>query len=138
MGREVRRFVLPRGHCCRFREIRLWDGGHRANLVLVRPIGLSAAEPWYLVINLDHILDLAWAYSLRFCCEQLLRDQKSGIFQLERSGLRSPVRIDRLMLVVAIAVLISNLPGYAISLGGGRRRFVPHWKRGLSFARIGL
>ena len=109
MGCEVRRLRLPRGHCRGFREIRLWDGGHRANLVLARPI-----------------------------CEQLFRDQKSGIFQLERSGLRDPARIDRLLLVVAIAVLISALQGYAVSLGGERRRVDPHWKRGLSFARIGL
>ena len=28
--------------------------------------------------------------------------------------------------------------GYAVSLAGERRRVDPHWKRGLSFARIGL
>jgi len=71
-------------------------------------------------------------------CEQLFRDQKSGGFQLERSGLRDPERIDQLLLVVAIAVLLSSLQGYAVSLSGQRRRVDPHWKRGLSFARIGL
>ena len=54
------------------------------------------------------------------------------------SGLRDPARIDRLLVVVAIAVLISALQGYAVSLAGERRRVDPHWKRGLSFARIGL
>ena len=39
---------------------------------------------------------------------------------------------------MAIAVLVSNLQGYAVSLAGERRRVDPHWKRGLSFARIGL
>ena len=68
----------------------------------------------------------------------MFRDQKSGIFQLERSELRCPERIDRLLLVVAIAVLVSHLQGYAVSLAGERRRVDPHWKRGLSFARIGL
>ncbi|MFM8258251.1 MAG: hypothetical protein ACKN83_00250, partial [Vulcanococcus sp.] len=47
-----------------------------------------------------------------------------------RSGLRDPARIDRLLLVVAIAVLISHLQGYAVSLAGERRRVDPHWKRG--------
>lgn len=42
------------------------------------------------------------------------------------------------MLVIAIAVLVSALQGYAVSLAGERRRVDPHWKRGLSFARIGL
>jgi hypothetical protein len=139
MGCEVRRLRLPRGHCRGFRDVQLWgDGSQRANLVLARPVGIAASEPWYLVSNLDPSLDLVWLYGQRFCCEQLFRDQKSGIFQLERSRLRSPDRIDRLLLVVAIAVLLSSLQGVAVSLSGQRRQVDPHWKRGLSFARIGL
>ena len=46
MGCEVRRLRLPRGHCRGFRDVQLWDSGHRANLVLARPIGITAAEPW--------------------------------------------------------------------------------------------
>ena len=91
MGCEVRRLRLPRGHCRGFRDVQLWgDGSQRANLVLARPIGIAAAEPWYLVSNLDPALDLVWSYGQRFCCEQLFRDQKSGIFQLESNGLRDP------------------------------------------------
>ena len=138
MGWEVRRLRLLHGHCRGFRHGQLWECGHRANLVLARPVGITAAEPWSPVSNLSPSLDLVWAYGQRFCCEQLFRDQKSGIFQLERSGLRDPARIDRLLLVVAIAVLISALQGYAVSLAGERRRVDPHWKRGLSFARIDL
>jgi hypothetical protein len=139
MGCEVRRLRLPRGHCRGFRAVQLWgDGQRRGNLLLARPIGIAAAEPWYLVSNRDPSLDLVWAYGQRFCCEQLFRDQKSGIFQLENSRLRDPARIDRLLLVVAIAVLISSLQGYAVSLSGLRHRVDAHWKRGLSFARIGL
>ncbi|MCX5966869.1 MAG: transposase, partial [Cyanobacteria bacterium] len=91
-----------------------------------------------MVSNLDPTLDLVWAYGQRFCCEQLFRDQKSGIFQLESSGLRDPARIDRLLLVVAIAVLVSSLQGFSVTLAGQRRRVDPHWQRGLSFVRIGL
>ena len=40
--------------------------------------------------------------------------------------------------MVAIAVLVSALQGYVVSLAGERRRVDPHWNRGLSFARIGL
>jgi hypothetical protein len=139
LGCQVRRLQLPRGHCRGYRDVQLWgDGQRRANLVLARPIGIKASEPWYLVSNRDPTLDLVWAYGQRFCCEQLFRDQKSGIFQLENSRLRDPARIDRLLLVVAIAVLISSLQGYAVSLSGQRQRVDPHWKRGLSFARIGL
>lgn len=83
-------------------------------------------------------LDLVWSYARRFCCEQLCRDQKSGFFQLESSGLRDPQRIDRLLLVVAIAVLVSSPQGYAVILDGLRHRVDPHWQRGMSFVRIGL
>ena len=91
-----------------------------------------------MISNLGPDLDLLWGYEKRFCCEQLLRDQKSGVFQLASSGLREPQRIDRLLLVVAIAVLAGSLQGYALSLAGLRRQVDPHWKRGMSFLRIGL
>ncbi len=139
LGCQVRRLRLPRGHCRGFRDVRLWaDGSTNVNLLLARPGGIAASEPWYLVSNLDPTLDLVWVYGQRFCCEQLFRDQKSGIFQLERSGLRAAARIDRLLFVVAIAVLAGSLQGYAVSLNGQRRLVDAHWRRGLSFVRIGL
>ena len=139
LGCEVRKLQLQRGQCRGFWNVQLWaDRSFSANLVLAFPTGLPMEEPWYLVSNLNPSLDLVWTYGQRFCCEQLFRDQKSGIFQLESSGLQDPGRIDRLLLVVAIAVLAASLQGYAVSLGGQRRRVDPHWKRGMSFLRIGL
>jgi hypothetical protein len=139
LGCQVRRLRLRCDHCRGFRDLQLWgDGQRRANLVLACPVGIKASEPWYLVSNRDPSLDLVWAYGQRFCCEQLFRDQKSGIFQLENSRLRDPARIDRLLLVVAIAVLAGSLQGYSLSLAGRRRQVDAHWKCGLSLARIGL
>lgn len=99
---------------------------------------LPAEEPWYLISNLAPDFDRVWSYEKRFCCEQLFHGQKTGVFQLADSSLRDPARIDRLLLVVAIAVLASSLQGYALSLAGLRRQVDPHWKRGTSFLRIGL
>ena len=119
--------------------MRLWaDGSQSVNLVIAHPTGLSVEEPWFLISNRAPDLDLVWSYEKRFCCEQLFRDQKSGVFHLVGSGLRDPLRIDRLLLVVAIAVLAGSLQGYALSLAGLRRQVDPHWKRGMSFLRIGL
>ena len=42
--------------------MRLWECGHRANLTLAKPVGITAAEPWSLVSNLDPSLDLVWAW----------------------------------------------------------------------------
>ena len=107
--------------------MRLWsDGSCTANLVLAHPTGLPVEEPWYLISNAEPALDLVWSYGRRFCCEQLFRDQKSGVFQLAGSGLRDPQRIDRLLLVVAIAVLAGSLQDYALSLAGLRRQVDPH------------
>jgi hypothetical protein len=139
LGCQVRRLRLRRGQCRGFRNVRLWaDGSHIANLVLAHPTGLAVEEPWYLISNAKPSLDLVWSYGRRFCCEQLFRDQKSGVFQLEDSGLRDPKRLDRLLLVLAIAVLAGSLQGYAVSLAGLRREVDPHWKRGMSFLRLGL
>jgi hypothetical protein len=139
LGCQVRRLHLRCGQCRGFRGVRLWaDGSQSVSLVIAHPTGLPVEEPWYLISNAEPSLDLVWSYAQRFCCEQLFRDQKSGVFQLESSGLREPERIDRLLLVVAIAVLVGSLQGYALSLAGMRRQVDPHWKRGMSFLRIGL
>ena len=139
LGCQVRKLQLLRGQCRGFRGVRLWaDGSQSANLVIAHPTGLPVEEPWFLISNRAADLDLVWSYEKRFCCEQFFRDQKSGVFQLASSGLRDPRRIDRLLLVVAIAVLAGSLQGYALSLAGLRRQVDPHWKRGMSFLRIGL
>jgi len=139
LGCQVRKLQLRRGQCRGFRGVRLWaDGSQSVNLVLAHPTGLPVEEPWFLISNLAPDLELVWSYEKRFCCEQLFRDQKSGVFQLTDSGLREPQRIDRLLMVVAIAVLAGSLQGYALSLAGLRRQVDPHWKRGMSFLRIGL
>ena len=74
----------------------------------------------------------------RLWCEELFRDQKSGLFELESIGLRQAERIDRMLLVVAIGVLVASLQGSAISLSGLRRQVDTHWQRGMSLTRIGL
>jgi hypothetical protein len=139
LGCQVRRLHLRRGQCRGFSAVRLWaDGSQSVNLVIAHPTGLPVEEPWYLISSAEPSLDRVWSYEKRFCCEQLFRDQKSGVFHLADSGLREPGRIDRLLLVVAIAVLVGSLQGYALSLAGLRRQVDPHWKRGMSFLRIGL
>ena len=135
----MRKLQLLRGQCRGLRGVRLWaDGSQSGNLVIAHPTGLPVEEPWYLISNRAADLDLVWSYAKRFCCEQLFRDQKSGVFQLASSGLRDLRRLDRLLLVVAIAVLAGSLQGYALSLAGLRRQVDSHWKRGMSFLRIGL
>jgi hypothetical protein len=139
LGCEVRKVRLGKGLCRGFRNAQIWTrDSRRVNLLLARPTGLSTNDPWYLVTSAELCLDLVWTYGHRFCCEQLFRDQKSGVFQLESSRIRDPERLNRLLLVLSIGVLIGSLQGFAVSLSGQRNQVDAHWERCLSFLRIGL
>jgi len=63
-----------------------------------------------LISGAESFLDWALSYVQHFSCEQLFRDQKCGVFQLESSSLRQLERIERLLLV-AITVLAGSLQG---------------------------
>ena len=58
--------------------------------MIAHPTGLPVEEPWYLISSAEPSLDRVWSDAQRFSCEQLFRDQKSGVFQLASSGLRDP------------------------------------------------
>ena len=64
--------------------------------------------------------------------------RSSGAFQLEESKIRDRHALERLYLVVALALLFSTVHGMAIQIKGLRQRVDPHWKRGISYLKIGL
>ncbi len=110
LGCHVRQQHLFRGQCRGFRSVWPWaDGSQSVNMVIAHLTGLPVEELLFLISNRAPDLDLVWSYEKRFCCEQLFRDQISGMFHLPDSGLRGPQRIDGLLLVVAITVLASSL-----------------------------
>ena len=86
MGCEVRRLRLPRGHCRGFRDVQLWECGHRANLVLARPVGITAAEPRYLVSNLDPSLDLVWVTASASAASSCSATRNQGSSSLSAVG----------------------------------------------------
>ena len=79
-----------------------------------------------------------WQYGLRFRVEELFLDSKSGAFGLEESKIRNRKSLERLYLVVALGILFSTCEGMAVQIKGLRRQVDPHWKRGLSYLKIGL
>ena len=91
-------------------------------------------------------LQILWQYGLRFRVEELFLDSKRGAFQLEESRIRAPrsgslrdrFALERLYLVVALALLFATSQGMAVQLAGLRTQVDPHWKRGLSYLKIGL
>ena len=65
-------------------------------------------------------------------------DSKSGAFELEDSRLRSAAALERLYLVAAIGLLFATTQGMAVQLAGLRQQVDPHWRRGISYLKIGL
>ena len=64
--------------------------------------------------------------------------RSSGAFKLEESRIRDAKSLERLYLVVALALLFATTQGMAVQLEGLRTQVDPHWKRGLSYLKIGL
>lgn len=127
----------PVGEARFYRNVGLWlDGTLRCNLVLATVQG--AKESWAVVTDEPPTLQTLWQYALRFRCEELFLDSKSGAFELEDSRLRSQAALERLYLVAAIAILYATTQGMAVQVAGWRRQVDPHWRRGISYLKIGL
>lgn len=126
-----------RGEARLWNQVGLWqEARYRGNLVLAHLDGV--ADPWAVLTDQPASLKVLWLYSLRFRVEELFLDSKSGAFQLEDSRIRSAQSLERLYLVVALALLYATCEGMAVHLAGLRRQVDPHWRRGLSYLKIGL
>jgi hypothetical protein len=118
-------------------DVGLWlDGKYRCNIILANVRGVK--EPWAVITDENPSLQTLWQYGLRFRVEELFLDSKSGVFQLEDSKIRNCKALERLYLIVALALLFATCHGMTLQLKGLRQRVDPHWKRGLSYLKIGL
>lgn len=134
---EVRHLWPSKGEARLLTDVRLWTAGlYRSNLALANVRG--AREPWAVITDEPPSLQTFHQYSLRFDVEELFLDSKSGAFDLTASRLRSAQTLKRLYLVVAVVVLWSTCEGLAVQVAGLRRQVDPHWRRGLSYLKIGL
>lgn len=137
MPQQLHRFYPSAGQACLYSNMDLWlDGTHRCNLVLATIE--RAKESWAVVTDESPSLETLWQYALRFRVEEIFLGSKSGVFQLEDSRLRSPQALERLYLVAALALLYATTQGLAVQVGGLRRQVDPHWRRGISYLKIGL
>jgi len=125
------------GEAVFYRHVGLWqDGHHRCNLVVASPKGVK--EPWAVITDEPPSLQTLWQYGLRFRVEELFLDSKSGAFELQDARLRSAFALERLYLVAAVALLYGTTQGIAVQVEGLRQQVDPHWRRGLSYLKIGL
>lgn len=134
---ELKYLYPPKSEAILYHNVGLWlDGKCRCNFVLANVKGVR--EPWAIITDEQPSLQTLWQYGLRFRVEELFLDSKSGAFQLEESKIRECKALERLYLVIALALLFSTCHGMAIQLKGLRTRVDPHWNRGLSYLKIGL
>ena len=134
---EVGKLYPPVNQAKLLTTVGLWaDGMHRANLVLATVKG--AKDSWAVITDEVPSLQTLWNYSSRFCVEELFLDSKSGAFELEDSRLRHTAALNRLYLIAAVALLYATTTGMTVQLSGLRTTVDPHWRRGLSYLKIGL
>lgn len=120
-----------------YRQVGLWEEG-REQVHLALANLPTAEEPWAIVTDEIPSLQSFVHYGKRFDTEELYLDSKSGAFELEDSRLDQAEHLERLYLVAAVGILFSTLQGMAVQFAGLRRQVDPHWKRGLSYLKIGL
>lgn len=65
-------------------------------------------------------------------------DSKSGAFELDDARLRHEAALERLYLVAALALLYATTQGMSVQLAGLRQQVDPHWRRGISYLKMGL
>ena len=134
---ELKYFCPSKSEAVLYHHVGLWlDGECRTNLVFANVKGVK--EPWAVITDENPTLQTLWQYALRFRIEELFLDSKSGVFQLEESKIRHPQALERLYLVVALALLFATVHGMTVELKGLRTQVDPHWERGLSYLKIGL
>ncbi len=95
-------------------------------------------DSWAVVTDEPPSLQTVWQYALRFQVEELFLDSKSGAFELEDSRLRCEAALERLYLIAALALLYATTQGMSVQIAGLHQQVDPHWRRGISYLKIGL
>ncbi len=94
-------------------------------------------ENWLIVSDEPTTLQTFAQYRLRFCVEEAFLDLKSNGFNLEASRLRDKFALSQLCGVIALTMLFLVLQGVQLVASGKRRQVDAHWKRGMSYLKLG-
>jgi hypothetical protein len=95
-------------------------------------------QPWLLVTDQSACRGRWRQYARRMWIEESFRDEKSQGFDWQRSRLTAPERAERLLAVMALAVLLAVSLGSWLIKRGLRHEFDPRCQRRLSLFQLGL
>lgn len=98
----------------------------------------EGAEAWSIASDRTGTCSVLADYRCRMHIDHSFRDDKSGALQWEQSRLDSPEQVERLLLVMAVAVLYLVSEGTFVVAAGLRAALDPHSRRGLSYLQLGL
>lgn len=123
------------GEVAFWHRVYLWRVHEEANVAVGWDRG--AKEPWMILCDDWADGEILADYGQRFTIEEGFLDAKSNGFGWEDSKLRDTSALQRLCFVMAVATWFLICQGCEVVDAGLRRRVDPHWRRGLSYARIG-
>ena len=98
----------------------------------------GSKEPWYVLSEDVASTEVFMDYARRFGIEEGFRDEKSGGCDLEASRIRDAQKLERLLLLIATALIVAVSEGISATLDGKREEVDPHRFRSLSYFQIGL
>ena len=96
------------------------------------------AEPWLLVSDERPCPRRFQTYGHRTWTEELFRDEKSQGLNWQKSRVHEPRHAERLLLLLALAILLAILLGVRVLKRGWRRHLESGRRRGLSVVQLGL
>ena len=113
-------------------------GAGLAHISLSAGWARGCQEPWYVLSSDAASTEIFVDYSRRFGIEEGFRDEKSGGCDLEAGRIRNAQKLERLLLVIAMAQILAVSEGISVTLEGKREEVDPHQLRNLSYFQIGL
>jgi hypothetical protein len=131
---------LKPGRSRYFQNVRLTqDADWLCNVMITwtRATPKQPAELCAVISNLRACHQTLKAYLTRMHIEQSFRDDKSGTFELARTHLTDPQRLNHLLLALAVAILWIHEVGQRVLERGERKEIDPAARRQLSIVQLG-
>jgi hypothetical protein len=135
--KQFKNYPLKPGEALLFQNVRLFKRHPVENVNVIFAREATTGELGLIVSSEPVSLQTLKEYGFRFDIEENFLDDKSNGFNWEKSGLRDPLALSRLCLVLAVATLYLTMQGTAIVAAEKRRCVDVHTYRGMSYLKIG-